>query len=112
MNRILTTFCLCFVITVVTLAQGYKDVTGQYIKNPNLESEEGWTYSRVNTSGETLTWSAVSKSYSGSFVSEIYAGDEQKYKTYEVWQKITLPRGTYHLFGRAFHQGGICGPTV
>ena len=76
MNRILTTFCLCFVITVVTLAQGYKDVTGQYIKNPNLESEEGWTYSRVNTSGETLTWSAVSKSYSGSFVSEIYAGDE------------------------------------
>ena len=74
MNRILTTFCLCFVITVVTLAQGYKDVTGQYIKNPNLESEEGWTYSRVNTSGETLTWSAVSKSYSGSFVSEIYAG--------------------------------------
>ena len=104
MNRILTTFCLCFVITVVTLAQGYKDVTGQYIKNPNLESEEGWTYSRVNTSGETLTWSAVSKSYSGSFVSEIYAGDEQKYKTYEVWQKITLPRGTYHLFGRAFHR--------
>ncbi|MCR5819897.1 MAG: tyrosine-protein phosphatase [Bacteroidaceae bacterium] len=104
MNRIFITFCLYFVFSVVTLAQGYTDVTQRYIKNPDLQSQEGWTYSRVNVSGETLTWSAVSKSYSGSYVSEIFAGSELKYKTYEVWQKITLPRGAYHLYGRAFQR--------
>ena len=82
-------------------AQGYKDVTS-YIQNADQAASGGWAYTRQTTGGETKTWSAINKAYSGSYDSEIYAGDPLAYTTFSATQTITLPRGTYHLIGKAF----------
>ena len=92
---------LLLLVAVGAQAQGYKDVTG-YIQNADQAASGGWTYTRQTTGGETKTWSAVNKAYSGSYDSEIYAGETLGYTTFSATQTITLPRGTYHLIGKAF----------
>lgn len=86
-------------------AQGYKDVTDTYIRNANLALKStGWTYSRHTTDGTEKSWSTTEELHSGSYISEVYAGDTWKYTDFTAYQTVKLPRGTYHLIGRAFQR--------
>ncbi len=100
--RYLFSLCLVAMATIVMQAQGYKDVTDQYIQNADQSAAAGWTYTRQTTGGVTKTWSGINKLYSGSYDSEIFAGNPQGYTTFSAYQAITLPKGTYHLIGKAF----------
>lgn len=93
---------ICQIVSVGVRAQGYKDVTAQYVRNANQASTAGWTYTRQTTDGQTKTWSQTCKAYQGSFDSEIYAGETLSYTTFSAFQNITLPKGTYHIIAKAF----------
>lgn len=85
-------------------AQGYKDVTKTYIKNADQRAAAGWNYKRQTVDGEEKAWSTTNKLYRGSYDSEIFAGDPLAYTTFSATQVVTLPRGSYHLVGRAFQR--------
>ena len=95
---------LCLAAVADASAQGYKNVTAQYVKNANQAASAGWTYTRQTVDGQTKTWSQTCKLYQGSYDSEIYAGDPQGYTTFAAFQKITLPKGTYHIIAKAFQR--------
>ncbi|MCR5180284.1 MAG: tyrosine-protein phosphatase, partial [Bacteroidaceae bacterium] len=97
-------FVLFAFLSLTLQGQGYKDVTRTYIKNADQRAATGWTYTRQTVAGETKTWSQTNKSYSGSYDSEIYAGETLNYTTFSATQTITLPRGSYHLVGKAFQR--------
>ncbi len=102
--RHIASAAICIILTLSANAQGYKDVTRLYIKNASQASANGWTYTRQQVDGGTKEWSQTCKPYQGSYVSEVYAGDQLSYTSFSAKQAITLPHGTYHLVGKAFQR--------
>ena len=76
-----------------------------YIRNANLESKDGWTFTVTATGSQN--WSDIDGS-SPSYVVEAYAGwGSIEISAYSMKQNVTLPAGKYRAEGYAFYRYGL-----
>ena len=98
-KKLLTLVVVMMSSVLISFAQ--KDITSQYITNPNLsDGLNGWTSNNFNTpqKGNNTV----------GYASECYAGwDRLSISEYSLKQTITLPKGNYRLVNYSFFRYGL-----
>ena len=99
---------LAFVSGQNLFAQGLEDITSK-LKNPALDSKDGWTFIKEGTKD----WSNIAGAAPFNVV-ETYAGwgELGEITTFTMKQDVTLDAGTYRFVSQSFHRGDVGGAKV
>ena len=99
---------LAFVSGQNLFAQGLEDITSK-LKNPALDSKDGWTFIKEGTKD----WSNIAGAAPFNVV-EAYAGwgELGEITTFTMKQDVTLDAGTYRFVSQSFHRGDVGGAKV